>query len=69
MKVYTEVRGIAVLRLNLHARWRLVVNITLRPFNLLAGTHALTLKDYFARIVILSIYYDYADKEPLTTLR
>ena len=51
MKVYMEVRGIAVLRLNLRARWRLVVNITLRPFCPPEGTQVLTLKDYFARTV------------------
>ena len=37
MTAYMEVRGIAVLSLNLRARWRLVVNITLRPFYLREG--------------------------------
>jgi hypothetical protein len=63
-----EVKGIAVLRLNLRSRWRLVVNITLRPFYSLEGTHALTLKDYFYHKLILCTSYDFADKEPLTTL-
>jgi len=68
MKLYMEVRDIAVLRLNLRASWRLVVNITLRSFYPLEGTHALTLKDYFARTVILCISYDSSDKALLTTL-
>lgn len=64
MKVYVEVRGIAVLRLNLRASWRLVFNIRLRLFYSLEDSHALSLKDYFARTVILCISYDSADKEP-----
>jgi len=63
-----KVRCIAILCLNLRARWRLVVNITLRPFYPLEGTHALTLKDYFARTVILCISYDSADEDPLITI-
>jgi hypothetical protein len=63
-----EVKDIAVLRLNLRARWRLVVNITLRPFYSLEGTRALIPKDYFSRTVFLCTSYDSADKEPLTTL-
>ena len=64
MMVYVEVREIAVLRLNLRCSWRLVFNITLRPFYSLESTHALSLNDYFARTVILCISYDSAVKEP-----
>ena len=59
-----EVGGTAVLHINLRPSWRLAFNITLRPFYSLEGTHALTIKDYFVRTVILCVSYDSADKEP-----